>query len=263
MSVQQEQTAPIEELPGVDFDVPPEEEIHDPQGAPEVMTLGDHIRSGLFADPPRVVLPHIALEGRVTMLAAQEKLGKSTLVAEGVAAISRGDPFLGKPTIPGKTLWLCLDEPIGDCVRRFEGYKAAPEEIYIETERWGWNDFEAVLDEKRPILTVVDTMTEHAIMEIDDFNSASQWMPYFKRLRMLGQKYGTAFILLHHVKKGSREYADSRAIGAGSDILLEMWGAGENVRKRFVKFRGRNVGHGMFAIEYVNGRYERSRSDGW
>ena len=60
------------------------------------------------AGPPTVART-IAHRGRVTLLHAREKVGKSTLLRAGVAAVTRGVPFLEQPTIPGRVLWVGED----------------------------------------------------------------------------------------------------------------------------------------------------------
>ena len=71
--------------------------------------------------PPRIILPHVAVEGRVTLLSGREKIGKSTFVGAVVAAASRGESVLGAPpNAPVSTLWYAIDEPASDAVRRWQ-----------------------------------------------------------------------------------------------------------------------------------------------
>src|SRR5215218_2310626 len=86
--------------------------------------LEDLLARPELLEPPPVVLPRLAWAGRVTLLASPEKTGKSTLVGQAVAAKAQGKDFLGEPTERGSTLWLALDEPLNDVVRRFVRYGA-------------------------------------------------------------------------------------------------------------------------------------------
>lgn len=244
------------------FDEPEEHEIMDGQGPPTIMSLGDYKRAGP-RPPTRVVVPHIAISGRVTLLAAQEKAGKSTLLGEAATALSRGDVFLGRPVQQGRTLWLSLDEPFDETLERFVRLEAHDDYIFPTDQRFDWGDTELVVDELRPQLMVVDTLCEYAVTEVADFNSAKEWTPFLKRLRHLAQVNEMAIVVLHHFKKGSYGYADSRAIGAGVDIILEMSNFHDNERKRRIKFRGRGVGYGSFNLEYIHGRYEMSKDTAW
>ncbi len=246
------------EPPAIPYDVDPVE----PEGPPVLMSLGDYRRAGP-RPPARVVVPHVALSGRVTLLAAEEKAGKSTLMGEAAAALSNGAEFLGKPVAQGKVLWLALDEPLDDALERFIRLGAHDDYVFPTDQRFDWGDTELVVNELKPQLVVIDTLVEWAVSEVDDLNSARQWTPFLKRLRLLAQNEQVAVVLLHHFKKGSFGYADSRAIGAGVDIILEMRSSQENERKRWVKYRGRGVGHGGFGIEWMHGRYHMTKSTGW
>src|SRR4051812_25717502 len=84
-----------------------------------VMAVKLHHLEDLLADPsllepPPVVVPRLAWAGRLSLLAAPEKHGKSTLVGQAIAAKAAGADFLGEATTPGTTLWLGLDEPLND-----------------------------------------------------------------------------------------------------------------------------------------------------
>jgi RecA-family ATPase len=60
-------------------------------------TLRDWLGDPEILKPPRVIVPHLAVEGRVTLLSGREKIGKSTLAAGAVAAASLGASWLGGP----------------------------------------------------------------------------------------------------------------------------------------------------------------------
>lgn len=216
-----------------------------------------------FLEPPRSVVPRLALEGRVTLLAAEEKAGKSTLVGQGVAAVTAGLPFLGKGTRPGPALWLAYDEPLSDCAARLVNSGADQNNVALVEERLPWDEMAGVVAEVDPVVLVVDTLTEWAVSQIDDLNSAHQWTPVLARLRHLCRERGMAAILLHHTTKGGNKYADSRAIGAGVDIIIEMARDREVEDLRYVSFRGRGVGHGKFRLRYGRDNVYRMESNEW
>ncbi len=87
--------------------------------------LEDLLAHPELLEPPPNVLPRLAWAGRVSLLASPEKTGKSlTLVGQAVAAKALGHDFLGEATEQGATLWLALDEPLNDVVRRLVRYGA-------------------------------------------------------------------------------------------------------------------------------------------
>ena len=84
-----------------------------PSRAPEpIRTLAEWLTDPGALEPPPMIIPYLALAGRVTLLAAKEKVGKSTFMGQCVAAFSQGAEFLGQPCGPGKVLWYALDEAV-------------------------------------------------------------------------------------------------------------------------------------------------------
>jgi RecA-family ATPase len=215
-----------------------------------------------MTEAPAVVIPHIALSGRLTLFAAEEKSGKSTLIGQAVAALSSGGTFLGTPSIAGRAMWMGLDEPTSDCARRLIDNGACQSKIALVEEKPSWNDFYDMLDLVQPRVLVIDTLSECASDEVPDFNSAASWTPVLKKLRTtICRQRNIAIVLLHHTKKGSHGYADSRAVGAGVDIILEMYGAADgDANRRIVAYRGRGLGAGTYRIRYTNGQYSMEAS---
>ena len=66
---------------------------------------------------PAVVAPLLAHVGRVTVVHAPPKAGKSTLLGEAVASVTRGRRFLGVPLTAGDVLWIGEELP-GDVKAR-------------------------------------------------------------------------------------------------------------------------------------------------
>lgn len=210
-----------------------------------------------MTEAPEVILPHMALSGRITLLAAEEKSGKSTLIGQAVAALSSGLGFLGGPTLSSRAMWMGLDEPTSDCARRLIDNGAAQSKIAIMEEKLEWNAFYDALDLVKPKLLVIDTLSEWASTEVRDFNSAADWTPVMRRLRdTVARQRNVSIILLHHTRKGSHSYADSRAIGAGVDIILEMHRSSDgDANRRIINYRGRGLGSGSYRVRYSHGQY--------
>ena len=98
-------------------------------------TLADWLDEPDLLSPPAATIPHLVVKGRVTLLSGREKIGKSTLVASAVAAVSCGQNVLGVPIErPLQTIWYNIDEPIGDTVLRFGRLGADAGRIAINRE---------------------------------------------------------------------------------------------------------------------------------
>src|SRR4051812_41759125 len=61
------------------------------------MSLREWLANPELNKAPQVVIPRIAVAGRVTLLSGREKIGKSSLAGGVVSAASRGESVLGEP----------------------------------------------------------------------------------------------------------------------------------------------------------------------
>ena len=82
--------------------------------APNIRTLAAILADPKALQPPRAVVERFAWSGRVTLLAAREKAGKSTLISALASAASTGRRFLGDETIQGRVLIIGLEEHLND-----------------------------------------------------------------------------------------------------------------------------------------------------
>lgn len=151
-------------------------------------TLRDWLADPDILRPPRIILPHFAVEGRVTLFSGREKVGKSELLGSAVAAASRGDAVLGTP-VPGpvRTLWYAIDEPVQDAVRRFERLRADLDNVIINDAPRSFADFLAAvtadLDAFSGIAIVtVDTLSRLMAASNIDPNSSYEVEPAIARL---------------------------------------------------------------------------------
>src|SRR5205823_9716466 len=60
--------------------------------------------------PPAPIVPGLAWAGRLTLVAAREGVGKSTLFAAVAAAVTTGGEFLGERCVQGTVLWVLVEE---------------------------------------------------------------------------------------------------------------------------------------------------------
>jgi DNA-binding transcriptional ArsR family regulator len=173
-------------------------------------------------EPPALLIPNVAYRGRVTLLSAREKAGKSTLTAQGVAELSRGGSFLNQSLEAATILWYAIDEPISDTVRRFQQYGADPDQVHICEDRPTAEQMRADIDATGADVVIIDTLTElwSGIIESDrDANDVSRFLrPYV----VVARKCDVALVLLHHTTKVGREYRGSVQLGAGVDVVLTL-----------------------------------------
>jgi hypothetical protein len=199
-------------------------------------------------------MERIGYRGCVTLLAAGEKVGKSTLMSQVAAAVSAGRACLGESCEADGVLWLALDEPLGFLVRRLDLHHAH-DDMRIETEHGitiaGLRDRVVATGAR---LVVIDTLSEWISGTVEDSNSSDQLTPVLRELRRLAQELELAVVLLHHTGRSGEKYRGSGAIGAGVDLILEMKGVEGDPRLRRVTVRGR-IGIESFAIRFDGASY--------
>ena len=220
---------------------------------------------------PRVVVPHFAVQGRVTLLSGREKIGKSTLVATVVVAASRGDSVLGVPIErPVRVLWYALDEHVADAVRRFQSLGAGLDQIVVNDAPRTQSELLSALEvdlAKFPDvnLVVVDTLSRVFASSGVDPNSSHDVEPVIARLVDFFHRRDISTILLYHTGKGGREYRGSTAIGATVDDILTLRRRGQAEEddfeeessddgRRLLVQEGRNL-RGRLQLTCSNGVY--------
>ena len=208
----------------------------------EVIWLSDIMDNpGLYKEPEPII-PLLAWENRLTMLAGREKGGKSTLVSAAAAAISKGEPFLEAEMKEGKILWVSWEETKEDIGRRFLQFggdesKLAlllhPENPYESVKTLCIeHDFSLIIWDS--LSRVADTVSK----KVPDPGNAPMWTRIIAPILDIAHEYATS-ILLHHAKKDGRGYRDSTGIGAAPDVIIEMSKAKQHKTHRFLDRKGR------------------------
>lgn len=224
-------------------------------GSSGYVLLSEYLDRPEMLDPPPVVVPHLAWRGRVTLLAAAEKGGKSTLIGQAAAACSTGTTFLGQDVEPCSVAWIALDEHVSDLVRRLS-HHGAKSGIGIYNRRPAVELLDSDLKDLRPGLLVIDTLTRYALGEVTEGGSRFQWAPLMAYITEVARIHNVAIVLLHHFARSSERYAESAEIGASVDQIIEMRKDGESPTVRLLKSEGRIVFESL-KVEYQYNRYER------
>jgi hypothetical protein len=190
---------------------------------------------------PVILIPHLAVEGRVSLLSGREKIGKSTLAAGAVADASRGDAVLGMPLLDSvRTLWYALDEHVSDAVRRFQMLGANVERIAINDRPRSQSDLLTALEidfQRFPVLdlVVLDNLSRVLAFSGIDPNSSREVEPVIAKLVDFFHRQNKAALFLYHTGKGGREYRGSTAIGATVDEVLTLRKRGQSDEDDFVE----------------------------
>jgi putative DNA primase/helicase len=177
--------------------------------------------------PPPAIVPRLAWAGRSTLLAAREKIGKSTLVGYIAAKVSSGGAFLGQPCAKGDVLIVTLEEYPGDTARRLRTFDADAGKVHLLLGFSGDpherpQELGRYIEELDPILVIIDTLAAYSHGLADDDNSAVQMTGVLQPISRLAHENHVALILVHHAKKTDGRARGSTAITAGTDVVVEI-----------------------------------------
>jgi len=189
--------------------------IHDANGAastdaPLFYTLAElHANPSLLV-PPEPLAPPLAYKGRVTLLAAPPKKGKSTLLGHSLAAASRAGLRCGL---------LTLDEALGETVARLIRFGADPDRIFLTDQRP--SDLPAWVDATGGLDVLAIDALQHFAPTVKSGDAAG-WTAVFAPVKAVARTRGCAVVVLHHTRRSDDQYRDSSAIGAEPDLIIEM-----------------------------------------
>lgn len=229
--------------------------------------LGEVLDNEELMAPPIAVVPRLAWRGRTTLLSAQVKGGKSTLVGYLAAQVSNGGYFLGAPCLRGSVMIVSLEEALGDTARRLKHFDAHPRYVRLAEHLKGDDkakllELRAEIERNKPVLVIVDTLMAYASGDVDSENDASQMQPIVQALTNLAHVTGTAILIVHHNAKGGG-YRGSSAIAGAVDVVAEMTIPDEDRDSSRRKFHvvGRIPVHG-FECRYVGDEYQMANAQG-
>lgn len=208
--------------------------------------LDELIANDEIMRPPPAVVPRLAWGSRSTMIASQEKAGKSTLAGYVAARVSRGESFLDQPCQLGDVLIIGLEEFIGDVARRLVHFNADPTKVHVIDRlpldpRKRPEELREHVAAVKPTLMIVDTLMAYSEGAVNDATKSSQMQVVVQGLTRMAHELGPALMLMHHSRRSDQKYRDSSAIGGGVDVIVEIFVPDDDAdpMMRRVRARGR------------------------
>jgi len=162
----------------------------------------------------------LLIAGGISILAAQPKSGKSTLVRQLAKAVCQGEEFLGRKTVKGKVAYLALEEHPAMLQRQFKniGVKNDDDIVLHVGPVYGQNateDLIGFLKDYEAQLVVIDTLA--LFVGLDDINSYDKVNKAMEKVRRIARESNAHVMLIHHTNKG--EHTTTRSI-MGSQAFL-------------------------------------------
>ena len=168
---------------------------------------------------PDVLIPGLAWRGRVSKISAAPKLGKTSLIANGIAAWQAGRAFLDKPAGPPGSVLYVSETPLGVLRSWLERYGCPPDAPILAGGSAGVDAIAEAAREHRPDLVIIDSLTDlHAASDGGNIWNAGDVRKLIQPLRELG----CAVVLVHHVRKSDGASRDSGDLEAAPDMNISF-----------------------------------------
>lgn len=214
------------------------------------------------------VVPDLLARGRLSILAAKPKVGKSTILRLLLRCLPEGEPWIGFDTEPGRVLYVALEEHPDDVAAHLEELGCADADgadVYVGRVNKGTavDDLREVLTEAKEAgdpysLAILDTAFE--FLPVEDGNDYALTKEDLGPVREAAHKTGTHVMLVHHLRKsGAGDPFDailgSTGIWAAFDAGMIYQRApklGSNYRTMLTRGR-RHVEGSWTVVSEVNG----------
>ena len=160
--------------------------------------------------------------GGISVVSAKPKTGKSTWMRNLALSVARGEPFMHRPTMQGKVLYLSIEEIEGEIRGIFRAMGVTTEPIFIHVgmvqEKDALADMEAYIVAQQMALVIVDPLFK-LMNSVKDINSYSEVTNALSRLGDVARRTGCHISSLHHNKKGGWQAQSSEEEDVSTDAM--------------------------------------------
>ena len=168
---------------------------------------------------PDVLIPGLAWRGRVSKISAAPKLGKTSLIANGIAAWQAGRAFLDEAAGPPGSVLYVSETPLGVLRSWLERYGCPPDAPILAGGSARVDAIAETARKHRPDLVIIDSLTDlHAASDGGNLWNAGDVRKLIQPLRALG----CAVVLVHHVRKSDGASRDSGDLEAAPDMNISF-----------------------------------------
>lgn len=210
----------------------------------------------LYQDKTEIewVVDDLLSKGGVSLISADPKAGKSTIVRQLIRDVLRGGKFLERKCVKGTVLYFAIEEQVQVVNKSFKRLGVNEEDSLLvhlgdPLTDSTLKDFEDLIIEHKPVLCVIDTLFD--FLEVESENNYKEVKRELRRLRKIARASGTHIVLVHHSSKpakddrrrGNRGILGSQAIAGGVDTIIVIEVDGED---RLITTTGREIKRWVF-----------------
>ena len=165
-------------------------------------------------DAPVALIPGVAWRGMVSMICSAPKLGKTSLIANGIAAWQAARPFLGESCGPPGSVLYVSETPVGLLQSWLTRYGCPAGAPIIAGGVTTSSTIAVEAAAHIPDVVVIDSVTDlFAASGAGNLWNAGDVRKLIQPLRALG----CAVVLVHHVRKSDGTARDSSDLTALTD----------------------------------------------
>lgn len=187
-------------------------------------------------------------KGGISLLSAAPKAGKSVIARQLITSILTNKKFFGRECLHGEVHYYAIEEQpevIQDSFKKMDLPNDVP--LYVHTGDIFSDDilrdFLNILQERKPVLAVVDTLFD--FLDVESENNYKEVKQQLRKLRNIARVTGTHILCIHHANKGfggvtgnHRSVLGSQAITGGVDSIMVVEMQGDT---RVITTMGRSI----------------------
>lgn len=169
--------------------------------------------------PPNMqgwIVENLIPSGGMSVLAADPKSGKSTLVRNIIDTVTMGGIFLGRVCRKVRTVYWCLEENEDEVREHFKRLGTRGQELVIRCGQTpksiALQNLDADIREHKAQLAVVDPLFD--VLNVEEANAYSEVNREMKKLLSVGRKNECHILAVHHTNKAMGNMNASGILGS-------------------------------------------------
>lgn len=204
------------------------------------------------------VVERLLSVGGLSLMSADPKAGKSTIVRQLANCVLTGQKFLERGCKQGSVFWYGLEEQIEDLSFGFKNLGiAADAQLFVHIgapmSDKVMEDLKIMLCESKPTLAVIDTLFD--MVQVESEKNYNEVKAQMAKLSHIARISGTHIVCLHHnnkaakddTRRGTRAILGSTAIFGKVDCAMVIE---QDETRRYMTTKGRGI-RGWFHREII------------
>lgn len=194
----------------------------------------------LVENAPGDIVAELIPQGSVNIAVGDSGLGKTPLLIQLALCIASGKPFLNQAVQQGNVLWVDYENGLSGLASLLEtlaehlGLEGVPDSLRILHQPSSKQEVDQEINGFQPILVIVDALRGFDASAERDNSAAGALIT---SRQQVAKKFGTAWLLIHHIRKQDLKNTPPTLMGTPSvmEWLLQAAGARALVNQSAVR----------------------------